>query len=319
MTAAAAGLKTLFVVNPRSAGGKTRRRWPALEKIAAGHVRDFEAKLTEGPGHATELAREGLRDGAEMIVSVGGDGTNNEVVNGFFDDSGKPVKPGAVFGVVPRGTGCDFARGQEISRDPASAFARLAGTESTPLDAGRIDFTKAGGGKGVRYFVNISGFGSSGDVVNRVNRSGKRLGGFVSFLAATAGSLATFVNPSVTFSLDGGPEETATINTVFVCNGPFCGGGIKAGPDAKVDDGLFDVTLIGNTTRLEALLSGRLLYSGKILTHPKVRHFRVKTIAARAAANETVLVEADGEQPGVLPATWTVLPGALRLKTANRA
>ena len=314
MTAGADGLNTLFVVNPRSAGGKTLRQWPALEKIAAQHVRHFETKLTEGPSHATELARAGLRAGAEMIVSVGGDGTNNEVVNGFFDESGAPVKPGAILGVVPRGTGCDFARGQGISRDPAKAFARLAGTASTPLDAGRIDYTRADGGTGVRHFVNIAGFGANGDVVNRVNRSGKKLGGFLSFLTATVGSLATFVNPRITLLMDGGAEETAIVNTAFVCNGPYCGGGMMAGPEAKIDDGLFDITLIGDMSRMEALLSGRLLYNGKILDHPKVRHFRVRTITARPTAGETVLVEADGEQPGRLPATWTILPGALRLK-----
>lgn len=311
---ATAGLKTLFVVNPRSAGGKTQKVWPAMEKAAAVHVRDFETKLTEGPNHATELARAGLRAGAELVVSVGGDGTNNEVVNGFFDESGKPVKPGAVFGVVPRGTGCDFARGQGIPRDPSAAFARLAGTASTPLDVGRIDYTIPTGGRGVRYFVNIAGFGANGDVVNRVNRSGKKLGGFLSFLTATVGSLATYVNPKVTFSVDDAAEESAVINAVFVCNGPYCGGGMKAGPDAKIDDGFFDITLIGDMGRMEALLSGRLLYNGKILTHEKARHFRVKSITARAAEQDIVLVEADGEQPGILPATYTIVPGALRLK-----
>jgi diacylglycerol kinase family enzyme len=277
-------------------------------------VADFSVKHTEGPNHATELAREGLRSGAEMIVSVGGDGTNNEIVNGFFDAGGKPVKLGAVFGVVPRGTGCDFARGQKISRKPQEAFARLAGTASKPLDAGRIEYTLPGGGAAVRHFVNVAGFGANGDVVNRVNRSGKKLGGFISFLVAALSSLLRYRNPTITFSIDGGPEETVVMNTAFVCNGAYCGGGMMAGPTASIDDGVFDVTLIGNLTRLDSILSTRLLYGGKILRHKKVRHLRVKSLRARPAAGQTVLVESDGEQPGILPATWTVLPGALRLK-----
>lgn len=311
-------LKTLFVVNPRSAGGRTRTAWPALERIAAKHVSDFQVKMTDAPGHATALAREGLRAGAELVVSVGGDGTNNEVVNGFFDETtGAPVKPGAVFGVVPRGTGCDFARGQKIPRDPDAAFARLGGTASVPLDAGRIDYTTADGKKAVRFFVNIAGFGANGDVVNRVNRSGKKLGGFLSFLLATLGSLMTYRNPRVTFSVDGGPEETDTLNVVFVCNGPYCGGGMMAGPEARIDDGTLDVTIVGNLGRVQALMSGRYLYTGKVKSAPKVRCVRATTITARPADRDTVvLVEADGEQPGILPATWTVLPGALRLKTA---
>ena len=314
----ARGLKTLFVVNPRSAGGRTRSAWSKLEKIAARHVPDLETKFTEGPGHATALARDGLRAGAEMVVSVGGDGTNNEVVNGFFGRDGKPVSPGAVFGVVPRGTGCDFARGLGIAKDPEKAFRRLAGTASVPLDAGRIDYTDDEGERAVRHFVNIAGFGANGDVVNRVNRSGKKLGGFLTFLGATASSLLTYENPRVTFAFDGGPDETAVVNVLFVCNGRYCGGGMMAGPEAKTDDGLLDVTLVGDMSRREALLSGRYLYSGRILEHPKVRHFRVKSLTARPVDRDAaVLVEADGEQPGVLPATWTVLPGALRLKTSG--
>lgn len=310
-------LKTVFVVNPRSAGGRTRAAWPSLEKIAATHVSDFQVRMTDAPGHATALAREALRGGAEMVVSVGGDGTNNEVVNGFFDEAGAPVKPGAVFGVIPRGTGCDFARGQKIPRNAEAAFARLGGTGSTPLDAGRIDYATADGKTGVRFFVNIAGFGANGDVVNRVNRSGKKLGGFLSFLSATVASLMTYENPRVTFSFDGGTEETATLNVVFVCNGPYCGGGMMAGPEARIDDGAFDVTMIGDLGRLQALMSGRYLYTGKIKSAPKVRCLRVQSITARPAdGKSTVLVEADGEQPGILPATWTVLPGVLRLKTA---
>jgi YegS/Rv2252/BmrU family lipid kinase len=305
--------RTLFVVNPRSAGGKTASVWKGLEPSIKAHVPEFEARWTKETGHATELTRAGLKEGFEMIVSVGGDGTNNEVINGLFED-GKPVKPGAVFSCVPRGTGCDFARGMGIPRDPQKAFARLAGDATVPLDVGRIDYTDASNGSPrSRYFVNISGFGANGDVVARVNRSGKKLGGFLTFLTATVSSLATFDNPKVAFSCDGGPEETATLNTMFVCNGQYCGGGMKAGPDAKIDDGVLDLTVVGDMGRLEALMSGRYLYSGRIYSHPKVRHFRVKTLTARPL-DGTVLVEADGEQPGILPATFTAVPGALRLK-----
>lgn len=310
------GFKTLLVVNPRSAGGKTKRVWPELAKIAKKHLVDFEVIFTEGPGHATELARSGLRRGFEMIVSVGGDGTNNEVVNGFFDDTtGKPVKDGAVFGLIPRGTGCDFARGQGISRDPEEAFARLAGRDTAPLDVGRIDFTKPGGGTGVRHFVNIAGFGANGDVVNRTNRASKKLGGFVTFLQASLGSVMSYEPTPTAWSVDGAPEETATFYVVFVGNGRHCGGGMVACPGAKTDDGFFDITLIDYIGKAKAVLQGRHLYDGKVLTIPGARSVRARTITARPASPDAkVLVEADGEQPGILPATWTILPGALRLK-----
>jgi YegS/Rv2252/BmrU family lipid kinase len=312
------GFKTFFVVNPRSAGGKTATAWKKLEPVGARYVPEYEARMTQGPGHATELARNALKNGFEMIVSVGGDGTNNEVINGFFEN-GKPVKKDAVFGCIPRGTGCDFARGMGIARAPEDAFRRLSGRTTVSLDVGRIEYTPAGGdAKGktaVRYFVNIAGFGANGDVVARVNRSGKKLGGFATFLGATVASLASFKNPTVEISLDGGKFETATLNVVFVCNAQFCGGGMRAGPDAEINDGLLDLTIVGDMSKTEALLSGRLLYSGKIYSHPKVRHERVKTLTARPAnAGAEILVEADGEQPGLLPATYSILPGAVQLK-----
>lgn len=306
-------LRTLFVVNPRSAGGKTAGIWGGLEAAARKQVPDSASKWTEGAGHATEIAREALKAGYQMVVSVGGDGTNNEVINGFFDASGKPIRNDAIFATVPRGTGCDFARGMGIPRDPAKAFARLAGTKTMPLDVGRIDLTGVDGKPVVRHFVNIAGFGANGDVVARVNKSGKKLGGFATFLGATVASLATFRNPKVKLSFDDGPEEQAVLNVVFVCNAQYCGGGMKAGPEARIDDGLFDVTVVGDMSKTEALLSGRLLYSGKIYTHPKVRHVRAKKVTARPV-DSPVLVEADGEQPGILPATWQVLPAAFRLK-----
>lgn len=315
--AAAGSFRTLFVVNPRSAGGRTARVWPRMEDLAARHLPDFRSAVTEGPDHATELARNALREGVEMVVSVGGDGTNNEVVNGFFEDTGgvsRPVREGAVFATVPRGTGGDFARGMGIPKDPAKAFARLAGRATAPLDAGRIDFVHPDGRPGVRHFVNIAGFGANGDVVARVNRSGKKLGGFLTFLGATVASLASYRNARVAMRFDDGEEEEAVVNVLFVANSRYCGGGMLAGPDAKTDDGLLDLTLIGDMTKAEALASGRLLYNGRIYSHPKVRHHRVKKVSARPLGPDAVLVEADGEQPGILPATWTVLPGALRLK-----
>lgn len=306
--------RTLLIVNPRSAGGRTGKTWARYAGLVKENLPDHETRLTERPGHATELARKGLEEGFEMVVSVGGDGTNNEVINGFFREDGAPVRKDAVFGHVPRGTGCDFARGMGIPKTD-EAFKRLAGSNTVPLDVGRIDYTRREGGAGVRWFLNIAGFGANGDVVDRVNRSGKKLGGFATFLGATVSSLMSFKNPRVAFRIDGGKEEEAVVNTMFVCNGRYCGGGMCTGPLAKTDDGLFDLSIVGDVSTSEALLSGRLMYSGRIYENPKVRHERAKKVEARSLGGP-VLVEADGEQPGLLPATWTILPAAVRLKVA---
>jgi len=303
--------RTLFVVNPRSAGGKTGKAWKTISPLANDYLKNHESKMTEWAGHATEITRSAIKSGFEMIVSVGGDGTNNEVINGFFEN-GKLVRKDVVFATIPRGTGCDFARGMKISKKPAEAFRILAGKKTRPMDVGKIEYSE-GGKPAIRYFMNIAGFGASGDVVARVNRSGKTFGGFVSFLSASVASMVSFKNPKVAISYDGEAEQESVVNVVFVCNAQYCGGGMLAGPEAQIDDGMFDVTVVGDMTKTEALLAGRLLYNGKIYTHPKVKHVRARKITARSL-NADVLLEADGEQPGILPATYSIVPSAVQLK-----
>ncbi|MBV8348649.1 MAG: hypothetical protein JOZ49_14315, partial [Mycolicibacterium sp.] len=117
---------TVAVVNPASGGGRTGRAWPELRRTLAGAGVDVEERLTTAPREATELTRSALRDGCERVVAVGGDGTLNEVVNGFLDPDGRPIAPEAVLGLVPSGTGGDFRRTMGIPAGGAAAAAVLA-------------------------------------------------------------------------------------------------------------------------------------------------------------------------------------------------
>ena len=99
--------KTVFVVNPHAANGATGKEWPRIGKMAGDFLGPFETCLTEGPGDATRMTREHLLKGVNRIICVGGDGTLNEVVNGFFDGKG-PLRKDALLGFLPNGTGCDF-------------------------------------------------------------------------------------------------------------------------------------------------------------------------------------------------------------------
>lgn len=308
--------RTLFIVNPRSAGGKTKRNWPEIEKIARDKLGGLvSTRMTEGPGHATELASSGIKEGYDLIVSVGGDGTNNEVLNGFFaDDQGNLINANVAFGFLPAGTGCDLAKTFEISpKDPRGGLARLASGEIS-IDVGRCVYTSHSGEQETRYFLNVAGFGANGDVVSRVNKSGKKLGGFATFALATITSIMSYDNQRVAYSVDGGDEITERVNTMFVCNGRYVGGGMIVGPEARMDDGLLDLTLIGDISRLKALGNGRYLYSGRIYEHPQAQHLRAKVLKARPLDTAPVLLDVDGEQPGRLPATFDVLPSLLRMR-----
>ena len=134
-------LKTFVVVNPHSANRRTGREWPQISRAIREAIGNFEALLTRAPGEATRITREALKSGFQMVVSVGGDGTHNEVVNGFFNlEGGKPtpVSPEAVLAVVTKGTGGDFRKALKIEKDIEPAIRVLQEGKDRLIDAGML-------------------------------------------------------------------------------------------------------------------------------------------------------------------------------------
>nr|HEX4313723.1 diacylglycerol kinase family protein [Kofleriaceae bacterium] len=306
-----ASLRTTVIINPKSQGGRLGKRWRELaEQI--GRVFPFDEAMTAGPGDATRLVREALRGGAERIVAVGGDGTVNECVNGFFEDGGgAAIAPEATLGVIPFGTGGDFRRTLVLPTEAAAAARAIANGPRAKIDVGRVTFATAGGGTATRMFANISSFGSSGVIVRLVNASGKKFGA-LSFALATVRGTMSYDNQRVALTFDGGERVEATINTVAVANGKYFGGGMKVAPDAQIDDGAFDVVCLGDLTFGEILTSGRKIYSGAHVAMPKVSVRRARVVeAAPIEPGGVVELDVDGEAPGRLPAKFEVVPNAL--------
>src|SRR5579884_1841046 len=144
---------TVLVINPQSAGGKTERRWPELRATIQEAYGTFDERFTQSAGDATKLTREALRGGADLVVAVGGDGTINEVVNGFFDGDAA-VAPAAAFGIVPAGTGGDFIKTLGVPRDTFAAAANLK-SPARAIDVGRLRYVADDGTPAVRHFINI--------------------------------------------------------------------------------------------------------------------------------------------------------------------
>jgi len=309
--------RTIVVVNPRSQGGKLGKRWRELADGIA-RVFPFDEAITQAPGDATRLVRDALRGGAERVVAVGGDGTINECVNGFFaDDAGAALAPDATFGAIPFGTGGDFRRTLELPSDVRDAARAIAERPRRRIDLGRVELTTPAGGKLRRMFANIASFGASGVVVRLVNESGKRLGA-LSFALATARATWSYDNQRVTLVFDGGDRVDATINTVAVANGRYFGGGMKVAPDARIDDGAFDVVALGDLTFGEILASGRKIYSGSHVAMPKVSVRRAKVVEALPVDGAVVELDVDGEAPGRLPARFEIVPAALWVAGATQ-
>jgi diacylglycerol kinase (ATP) len=301
--------RAVFVVNPASDGGRTGKKWPEIADSARRHGLQVVERLTESAGHATELTRAAVTAGEELIVAVGGDGTVNEVVNGFFDTAGESLGGAAALGVIERGTGCDFVRTFDIPKKTDRAVATIAAGRRRRIDIGRATCATPEGPQ-VRMFANIASCGMSGAVAERANATSKRLGGTPAFLYAT---VATFVGwHNVEFHVRADDvERTLVANNVVCANCRFFGGGMKIAPDAAPDDGLLDVILVGDISKADFVLNLHRLYRGTLGRHRKVEHLRARRIDITPV--RTLPAEIDGEQPGTTPVTFEAIPGVLDL------
>src|SRR5207237_341453 len=196
---------------------------------------------------AAQLTRGALRNGCDLVVAVGGDGTINEVVNGFFEtplpgEPPRPVRKGAALGILPRGTGGDLRRTLGLDPDLRKCGPRLAGARK-PIDVGRVDFVRDDGNPGARYFINVGEAGVGSEVVTLANRGSKALGGKLTFTIASLRALASWEDVAIRWSLDGGVFEEDEVTTFAVANGRYFGGGMQVAPGALIDDGLFGITI----------------------------------------------------------------------------
>src|SRR3712207_1382739 len=255
----------LVIVNPASASGATGRAWPAIASELRTHFGAFAVAFTGRGGEAVEIAERESRAG-RLVIACGGDGTISEVANGILR-----ANNGAELGVLPSGTGGDFRRTLEIPSRAADAARRLREGKTRALDAGRVTFFNSRGEEESRFFVNVASFGMGGEVIRRVkSREGlpagaaRLLGGKLSFAAAALKSALTFDKPSVRVSVDGGAESQLTVANFCVANARYFGGGMKIAPNAKLDDGLFDVVAVGDVSAAKVLTNSYRLYLGKI-------------------------------------------------------
>ena len=311
--------KPFLVVNPRSAGGATARHFDTIAQAVRNAVGECGHAFTEWPMHATDLTRKALADGHDLVIACGGDGTINEVVNGFFEEPrpgepARPLKPGAALGVLPRGTGGDLRRTIGLDGDVWRSAARLKG-EKKGIDAGRVDFVSDDGAQQARYFVNVGEVGVGARVVDIANASSKVLGGKLTFMLASLRALVGWRDLAIRASFDGGPFEEMNVTTLAIANGRYFGGGMMVAPEANLSDGLFHITIWSGFHLSDFVLKSGAMYDGSHVKFKGTRTLTAKTVRIEPAGKEAVGIEVDGERIGRLPATFTVLPGALQLIT----
>jgi diacylglycerol kinase (ATP) len=284
-------VKTALVVNPTAGSGRAGRLWPRIAEF----IGPSDCAVSAAAGDVELFARERLQAGFNLIVVVGGDGTIHEAVNAFFEN-GRPVAPQAVLAPVPIGTACDLARMLVLPTRQAAYAQHFTERKIRLYDVGLITLPGS-----IRCFLNVASAGLGAEAARRRRAALGRPG----YLAAALVSVARMEPPLLQID-DASPVP---LLHVAIGNGRCTGGGINVCPLASPEDGLLDITLIAPVSTLEVARSVRLLYNGRIHSHPAVRHMRVRSLLVRGPA----MVEADGEICGPLPATFSVLPRALRV------
>jgi diacylglycerol kinase (ATP) len=308
--------RIVCVMNPRAAAGRSGARLGELKRALDRAFAQAEVWKTEGPGHASELAARAIAEGADIVAAVGGDGTCNEVVNGFFED-GKLRSRSSIFTVIPFGTGSDLSRSVRAPTELADALWVAATGMTLPTDVGHIRFVGHDGAPGERVFINVAGFGANGDVVHRANSADKRLGGKATFIQATLGSLLNFEPPKVEVEWDGpdGPGRwSGSLLSAFVANGAYCGGGMNVGSGGSMHDGAFDLTLLPTKGRVRNVAESWRLYDGTVWKVAGSRRVYASSLRARSLDGQAVLLDVDGEQPGLLEAEFRCLERVLQVR-----
>jgi diacylglycerol kinase (ATP) len=296
---------TVFLVNPASDNWATERRWPEIARRAAGVGLRGDALFSRRSGDLTSLARQSADGGASLLVVVGGDGSVNEVANGVAGLDGVEVA------VIARGTGWDFVRTLGIPRRIEDAAATALQGRTRAIDLGRVSFRPWAGGEASAYFANVASAGMSGAIARRANETTKALGAKASYLWATFAVFARWRNDVVDVNVDG-ESRRGRMHDVVVANGRYFGGGMMICPDAKPDDGAFDVLLIGDLTKGDLVLTLPKTYRGRHLPHPKAELLRGTAVVVEPA--EPLPIQLDGEQPGTTPARFEIARNALRVR-----
>ncbi|MCR9139802.1 MAG: diacylglycerol kinase family lipid kinase [Alphaproteobacteria bacterium] len=307
-------MRGFVVVNPHAGSGRTGRRWPAIARDLAAHIGPFDHALTTGPGHATELVRSAIDDGASLVIAVGGDGTINEAVNGFSRADGA-VTGTCAFAALAGGTGSDFMRGLSLSH--TNALARIASGQTRQIDLGRVTFTSDDGRIVSRLFINIAGMGLSGAVDRAVNASGSFgfLPGIVTYYLATLSALWRYSFSGIRLSVDGQAPITINLAMAAIANGTHFGGGMNIAPHAKLDSGTFEVIVLRGGSKLTMMRDFPQLCRGTHMNHPMITALRGRRVTAEPVDPATAIpVDLDGESPGHLKAEFEILPGALKLQ-----
>jgi diacylglycerol kinase family enzyme len=288
-----------------------REQLPVLEAALRDRGLPYVLHVAECGEEATALAARALREGGRYLVAVGGDGTVQEVLNGMFDGEGRPLAEDPVLGVVGAGSGCDLVRSFGLPGDTAGAVGHLTGTTTYDFDVVKITTTGPEGERIVRYAHNLAEVGFGAAVL-------RREAGLPDWTGRTKGFLAFWMTlvrtrlAQVTVEADTKVYEGPAYNVV-VANAQFSSGGLRLSPRSFPGDGVLDALVFRGPRSDAVTMLPRIYRHGDHVPDPHIKEMRAK-IRVAVRADRPLPVEADGELLGTTPATFQIVPRAIRLK-----
>jgi YegS/Rv2252/BmrU family lipid kinase len=299
----------LVIVNPNAGNGKGKKDWDRISALLKKEDLPFIVNFTVRKGHAIILTLEGITEGFRKIITVGGDGTLNEVVNGVFSNDSCPTNDISL-ALIPVGTGNDWGRMFAIPLDYEKAIKIIKDNKLMVHDIGLMSFYDGPERKN-RYFVNIAGLGFESLVVRRTNiqKDGGQSGKAIYFYNLLM-SLLSYKNTKAEIVIDG-EKINADVFSINIGNGRYCGGGMRQTPNALPDDGFLDATIINGIGKFEIIRNLKILYDGTILNHPKIDGYRCKNI--KVSSDSVIYAEADGESMGHTPVEFSIIPSSINI------
>ena len=301
---------TKVIINPHSSNKGTLETWIQKKELLKKSIGEFDYEFTKQRDDATTITSKALKDGYTWIIAIGGDGTINESINGFFEN-GLLINKDAVFSFIMLGTGSDFVKSFNLPSHLDQKIQYLKDAKTSPIDLIKIT-TK----KHIFYSNNVSSIGLGADVAFMVNHSKaintlKKLNGKIAFFMASFIGLLMFRNKNVEYETNG-IKQKVKIKELVIANGKYYGGSMLIAPNASIDDGLLDIILLKNLSIFDFIIHNPKLYKGKHLNLKEVEEIKTQKISIDS--DEKIKIQVDGEVRGVLPASFEIEKSILKVK-----
>lgn len=286
----------MVLVNPEAGSGQGRKMWPEIEAALKMQSIDFEVFFSEAPGQLFDLADQAYVHGWRDFIAVGGDGSLSEMLNGIAN-AAKGIPEDVCLALIPAGTGNDWQRTMRLPEKFEDIIQLIKNRSLKRQDVGLLQMDEASKGTNQRYFLNIAGLGFDAFVSKRLNKmkeSNKK--GRLAYLWQLATGLFSYRAKPAKVSIDG---EQLFQGDIFSLSAGICqynGGGMRQLPDADPFDGLLDVTLIPEISKMKVIAQLKNLYSGAFVREPEILQFKCKELFIECDSD--VLIEADGEDMG---------------------